>query len=235
MRTIAIIPAYNEEGKIGLTVKSTINSVDFVLVVNDGSSDNTDGEVKEAKGFVINHKKNRGAGAAIRTGIDYAIKNKYDVCVVLGGDNQDNGEEVPKLLEKIKQGYDFVQGSRRLRGGKTVNMPLFRRITTKSFSTFFSLLTGFEITDGSNGFRAFKVAIFKNNRINLWQKWLDRYELEPYLYYMCIKEKFKVIEIPVTKKYPETKERAMYTKMSPLSDYWKITRPLVFLKLGIKK
>ena len=233
MKTIAIIPAYNEEGKIGITVKRTKKFVDLVLVVNDCSYDQTEKEAKRAKAFVINHKKNRGVGAAIRTGIDYALKNNYGVCVILGGDNQDNPEEIPKLLEKIRGDYDFVQGSRRLKGGKKINMPLFRRITTKSYSLFFSLISGFKVTDGTNGFRAFKTSIFKNNKINIWQKWLDGYELEPYLYYMCIKNKLKVIEVPVTKWYPH--KRDLYTKMEPLSDYWKITRPLVFLKFGIKK
>lgn len=235
MKTIAVIPAYYEEGKIGTTVKKTKPFVNKIVVINDGSTDNTSKEAEENGAFIIEHEKNMGAGAAIRTGIDYAIKNKYDVCIILGGDDQDDPNQIQRILEKIKQGYDFVQGSRYIsEGGKTINIPLFREITTKVYSFLFSFLIGKKITDGTNGFRAFKTNIFQNKNINIWQKWLNRYELEPYLYYQLIKNNFKITEVPVTKKYHEDKNKS-YTKMIPVIDYWRILKPLFFLRFRIKK
>lgn len=233
MKTIAVIPAYYEEGRIGITVKKTKPFVDLVVVVDDGSSDNTKKEAEENGAFVIKHEKNKGAGAAIRTGIEYGVKEKYDVCVVLGGDDQDDPHQIPSLLEKVKNGYDFVQGSRNLDGGKTVNIPLFRKVTTTGFSLLFRVLVGFRVTDGSNGFRAFKLSLLNDKRINLGQGWLDRYELEPYLFYKAIKYKYKVTESPVTKRYPY--DHKEYTKMVPLLDWWRITKPLLYLKFRIKK
>jgi len=232
-KTIAVIPALNEEGRIGVTVKKTIDFVDEVVVVNDGSSDSTVEEAKQAGANVLSHKKNKGVGAAIRTGIDYAIKKDYHICVVLGGDDQDKPSQIPDLIKTINEGYDFVQGSRYLRRGDIINIPLFRRVTTKFYSLFFGILAGFPITDGTNGFRAFRLNLFKNKKINIWQEWLNRYELEPYLYFKCILEKLKVKETPVTKKYPYGEED--YTKMIPLLDWWRITRPLIYLKFKIKK
>jgi len=234
MRVIAIIPAYNEEGKIGLTVKETRKVIKDVVVVDDDSKDNTYNEAKNVKAILIKHNKNKGAGAAIRTGLIFAKKNKFDICVILGGDNQDKPSEIPLLLDYINRGYDFVQGSRYIRRGNTVNIPLFRKITTIAYSIFFKFVTNCPITDGSNGFRAFRLSILDNKRINIHQKWLDRYELEPYLFYMAIKMKYKVIEAPVTKKYPKEKETG-YTKMVPFLDWWRITKPLIYLKLRIKK
>jgi dolichol-phosphate mannosyltransferase len=82
-------------------------------------------------------------------------------------------------------------------------------------------------------FRAFRTAVLKNENIKLDQRWLDRYELEPYLYYKVVEQNFKVSEVPVTKKYPL--DDMGYTKMIPFLDWWSILRPLIFLKLRIKK
>src|SRR3989338_730689 len=233
MKIVAVIPAYYEESRIGITVRKTKPFVDLVVVVDDGSADKTSEEAEKNGAVVIKHEKNKGAGAAIRTGINYGLKNKYDVCVVLGGDDQDDPHQIPSLLEDRKEGYDFVQGSRNLDGGKTVNIPLFRKITTTSYSFLFKILTGFPITDGSNGFMAFKLYLLNDKRINLRQKWLERYELEPYLFYKSIIYKYKVIESPVTKRYPY--DHKEYSKMVPLVDWWRMIKPLLYLKLRIKK
>ena len=74
-----------------------------------------------------------------------------------------------------------------LYGKRVINMPHFRRLTTKVYSVAFNLLVETKVTDGTNGFRAFKLDILKDKRINLWQDWLNTYELEPYLFYKTIK------------------------------------------------
>lgn len=232
MKTVLILPAYNEEGKIGKVVSKSKPYVDRVVVVDDGSNDRTAKEAKNAGAFVIIQPVNMGAGAAIRAGFEYGIANNFDVCVVMGGDDQDNPNEIPLLLEKIRQGYDFVQGSRYVRHEQTENMPLFRRVTTKGYSLFFRLVTGFPVTDGSNGFRAIRTSILKTMRLK--QDWLNRYELEPYVFYQAIKKGYRVIEVQVTKRYPKQRKTG-FTKMKPFKDWWRITRPLIFLRLGIKK
>jgi|SRR3989344_9475620 len=234
MKTLAILPAYNEEGKVGKSIQDIKPYVDSVLVVNDGSTDNTRNEAIKAGAEVISHETNQGVGAAFKTAINYALENKYAVCIHFASDNQDDASYVPNFIKKIKDGYDFVQGSRYLKGGKRINHPLFRILTTYSYSLVFSLIVFKRITDATNGFRAYRTDIFKNKNINLWQDWLNRYELEPYFFYKVIKERFKVTEIPVTKKYPKDKKIG-YTKMKPLVDWWRITRPLIYLRLGIKK
>lgn len=234
MKTLAILPAYNEEGKVSISIKDIKHYVDQVLVVNDGSTDNTGKEANDAGALVISHIKNLGVGAAFKTAINYALENKYDICIHFASDDQDDASYVPKFIEKIKEGYDFVQGSRYIKGGKRINHPLFRILTTYSYSLVFSLIAFKRITDATNGFRAYRTDIFKNKNVNIWQEWLNRYELEPYFFYKVIKEGFNVTEIPVLKRYPKNKKIG-YTKMKPLIDWWRITRPLVYLRLGLKK
>lgn len=237
-KIIAILPAYNEEKKIGRVVSGIKEEVepgliDTVLVVDDGSTDNTAEDAKNAGCKVIKKSKNAGVGAAIRTGIDYALEHNFDIVLIMAGDDQDLPIEIPRVLEPIiKDDYDFVQGSRRLYGKRVINMPHFRRLTTKIYSFVFDFLVKTSVTDATNGFRAFKLGVLKDKRINLWQDWLNTYELEPYLFYKVISCGYKVKEVPVTKKYHEFEA---YTKMVPIRDWWRILRPIIFLRLGIKK
>ncbi len=235
-KIILIAPAFNEEGKVGKVVSKVRSqaTVDEILVVDDGSSDNTYWEAKEAGAKVIKHSERKGVGAAIRLGIDYALSNNFNLVIVMGGDDQDDPREIPIVLKPIlEKDFDFVQGSRYLGGERTLNIPLFRRVTTKVYAILFKLFTGFPSTDSTNGFRAFKTSIFQNKKINLRQDWLNTYELEPYLFYQAVRLGFKVCEAPVTKAYHHKK--IGYTKMTPLIDWWRILRPIIFLKLGIKK
>ncbi len=231
LKVLVIIPAYNEQGKVSRVILKTKPFANQIIVIDDGSIDATAEEARAAGALVIQHPYNRGVGAAIRSGIDYAIQHHFEVCIPLGADDQDEPQEIPRLLEKIYEGYDFVQGSRHSRGGKLENAPLFRYITTFFYSLFFRILTGFPVTDGSNGFRAFRTDLCKDQNLRLWQEWLNRYELEPYLFYKAIKLKYKVTQVPVTKRYWRIEG---YTKMIPFIDWWRITKPLIYLTLRIR-
>ncbi len=113
-------------------------------------------------------------------------------------------------------------------------MPFYRRIATQFVHPFlFSLFTGRRITDSTNGFRAVRITLLDDKRINLYQDWLNEYELEPYLFFKALRLGYKVKEVPVSKIYPPKIEG--YTKMKPFSGWWSIMRPVLFLGLGIKK
>ena len=107
---------------------------------------------------------------------------------------------------------------------------------------FFSIISGRKCTDALEGFRAYKLSIFNDAKIDIWQDWLDTYEFETYLHYRVLKDKkFKVIEVPVSKIYPQNKKNilnkngAKYTHIRPFIDWWRILRPILYLKLGVKQ
>ena len=233
LRTVCVIPALDEQGKIGrLLERFPPGAVEQVVVVDDGSSDRTAEEARAGGAHVISHETRRGVGAAIRTGIDYALEQGFDAVVVMGGDDQDDPAEIALLLAPLGRGEaDLVQGSRRLEGRRTIDMPLFRRVTTKTYSVVFRLLTGFPSTDATNGFRAFSTALVRDERIRLHQDWLDTYELEPYLLFQAIRHGWRVREAQVTKSYHRD---LGYTKMLPGRDWWRILRPIIFLRLGLR-
>lgn len=236
-RVLCIAPAWNEAGRITRVVEAVPReAVETTVVVDDGSTDDTGAKARAAGAAVIRNKANRGVGAAIRSGIDYAIDHGYEIVVIISGGGKTPPEQIPRLLEPIINGQaDFVQGSRYKEGGEFLRMPLQRRLGTRAYTMLFSLFCGRRVTDASSGFRAVRVSLFEDKRINLWQDWLDRYELEPYLLFKALRLGHRVIEVPVTIEYPKSNDGISYTKMRALTDWWKIFRPVLFLGLGLKK
>lgn len=236
-KIIAIAPCYNEELKISQVVTRLKEMqqplVDEILVVDDGSNDQSVPLVKKLGATVIELGKTIGVGAALRAGFEYALAQGYDLIVILAGNNKDEPNEIPSLVKPILEGgCDFVQGSRFLKKGNYGHMPFYRRIATRLHPFLFSLVTGKWVTESTNGFRAFRSELLKDPRINLHQEWLNEYELEPYLYFKTIALGYKTTEVPCTKIYPPKK--IGYTKMKPFIGWWSILRPLFLLKFGFK-
>ncbi len=234
--------AFNENVKLKSVIDRFLTSrfygqADY-LVMDDCSDDGTSAIVAEyaAQGVkTIRHDQRSGVGASIRTVIQYAREHGYTILVIMAGNDKDNPEEISALVDPIvKEDYDFVQGSRYLKkDGVGGDMPFYRKIATRIHPLLMRVITGKKVTDTTNGFRAFKLSIFDDDRINIDQTWLNQYELEPYVLYKVLKCGYKCKEAPVTKIYPS---RSLgYTKMKPLVGWWSILKPLIYLGLGIKK
>ena len=234
--------AYNEHAKLKNVIERFLKSpahgqADY-LVVDDCSTDGTGEMIRAyaARGVVtLRHGKRSGVGAAIRTAIKYARKNGYDILVIMAGNDKDNPDEIPALLAPVLNGEaDFVQGSRyKGKVGAGGDMPLYRKFATRLHPVLMSFFTGTKITDSTNGFRAFRLSIFDDPRIDIDQPWLDHYELEPYLMFKAIRLKYRFAEVFVTKIYPPKKMG--YTKMAPFFGWWSILKPVFYLGFGIKK
>ena len=233
---LAGICTYNEGDKIKRVIKKFNDYQCYdVLIIDDGSRDGSlDNLPSDLPLKIIRNEITQGAGFGTRQIMDYAKREGYEAVFFVSGNDKDSPEDMDKLKKAIEEGYDFVQGSRYLKGGRYGRMPFYRTIATRFIHPLlFSLITGRIITDSTNGFRALRLSIFDAGRIDLNQEWLDKYELEPYLFYKVIQLGYKVTEVPVTKIYPPAHEG--YTKMKPFVGWWSILRPLVYLGLRIKK
>jgi len=214
--------------------------VDEICIVVDCATEDDLDEIGKAAAkigtpvHVIRNRERKGVGYAIREGIEYALSKGYDVAVVMAGNNKDNPREIPRLLTPIlKEDYDYVQGSRFIPGGKRVKNPFLRGVFSRLFPFFWTLFTNVRCTDVTNGFRAYKLKIFLDKWIDIWQDWLNSYELEYYIHYKVLTLGYKTKEVPVSKVYPY-RHKGGYSSISPFRDWWKIVGPLVYLKLGVK-
>lgn len=236
LTVMAIAPVYNEEQKIGEVVRRTPRPlVDELLVIDDGCTDRSPEVAREGGARILDMGACVGVGAALRAGYAEAVKGGFDVAVVMAGNNKDSPEEIPDLLDPIADGLaDFVQGSRYLKENAAFGeMPLYRKLATRLHPMLFSLVARRRVTESTNGFRAIHKRVLEDPRLDLDQRWLDEYELEPYLYIKTIRLGYKTAEVPATKIYPPKK--LGQTKMKPITGWWSILRPLVLLGLGIKK
>lgn len=237
-RILLVAPAYNEEVKIGEVVRRARavpnGIIDTMLVVDDGSTDDTarvaraEGARVESLGAVM------GVGCAIRRGFDIARAEGFDIVVMIAGNNKDSPEEITRLLDPICDGdHDFVMGSRFLPGGAFGgDVPAYRKLATRLHPALVGLFCGRRITESTNGYRAMKVSVLSDPRIDLDQRWLDQYELEVYLLMKLLKLGYRASEVPVSKIYPP--REIGHTKMRPWRDWWKMLRPIFLIGLGLR-
>lgn len=167
MKILVIIPAYNEEKSIYNVVSSVKLNIPFadVLVVNDGSCDNTYGEARRAGAKIINLTNNLGIGGAVQSGYIYAYIEGYDIAIQVDGDGQHNPRDLKNLINEIEDGNtDIVIGSRFVE--RTEYKPsFFRKVGIKYFSMLVSILCGRNYYDTTSGYRVVKrkgIELFSN-------------------------------------------------------------------------
>jgi hypothetical protein len=156
LRKLAIVPAYNEEGMVGRVVRDIRrSSAGFdVLVVDDGSVDDTAGEAERAGASVLHHPFNLGIGGAMQSGYKFALRNDYDLAVQVDGDGQHKPEYLDEMVSALQTDgqADMVYGSRFLED-PGYKVPMGRRIGNLIFSVVLTAITRQKITDPTSGFR----------------------------------------------------------------------------------
>ncbi len=197
MKIVAIIAAYNEAARIVATLEDARPHVDAMVVVDDCSRDETAQRAIEGGAHVVRHVINRGQGAALQTGTDYALHElQADVVVHFDADGQMTGSEIPMMVEPIVAGEaDVVLGSRFL-GAQALNMPRFRRMLMPLASAFTVALSGIRVSDPHNGFRALSRSAATDMRISL-----DRMAHASEILDLIKARRQRYVERPVTIRY----------------------------------
>ena len=154
MKIFCVIPAYNEKETIVKVLKEVKKFISNIIVVDDGSGDNTSKLAKHEGVIVLRHIINRGQGAALRTGTEFALLYGAEVVIHFDADGQFMAKEILNVLQPIKTGEaDVVFGSRFL--GKKSNMPLFKKAVIMPLGRIVNkLFLGINLTDPQSGFRA---------------------------------------------------------------------------------
>jgi hypothetical protein len=148
-----VIPAYNEGTLLSRVVTEVKRAGYAVVVVDDGSADSTADHAHAAGAFVVRHPFNLGQGAALQTGIDYALTQAAQFVVTFDADGQHRVSDISRLIEAlVRERADFALGSRFL--GQAPNLPPLRRLVLQAATLFTRLTTRLQVTDTHNGLRA---------------------------------------------------------------------------------
>src|SRR3972149_9448882 len=200
-KLLVVIPAYNEEEKIGEVIKNIPGKLDYVsevhiLVIDDGSTDNTAKIARDSGAAVLKNYFNMGVGSAFGKGLQYALNNNFDSMVSIDGDGQFDPQDIPKLIKPIiENNADFVTASRFIDKNYYPRMPLSKFWGNKLMSIFISKLVGKKFYDVSCGFRAYSQKTLLS--LNLHGRFT--YTQETFIDLSF--KRLKIVEIPIKVKY----------------------------------
>lgn len=218
-----LIPVINEGERIQkelFRAKQSGVSEKADIILCDGGSQDGSMEPDKLKHLGVNTllvKYGPGKqGAQLRMGIYFAMQRNYKGVVTIDGNNKDSIEDVPKFLKKLDEGYDFIQGSRFIKGGRAVNTPLIRLLSLRLLhAPVISLTAGKWYTDTTNAYRGYSMKYLLDDRVQVFRDIFMTYELLAYLSVRADQLGMKTCEIPVTREYPS--KGKVPTKIS----FWK--------------
>ncbi len=191
---VAIIPAYNEEKALADVIGKTLEHVDEVIVVDDGSSDKTSEVAIEAGARVIKHSVNLGKGEALKSG--FKAIDDDSIIITIDGDGQHNPNEIPDLVRPIiEDGADLVNGSRYMNGPEE-NTPAYRRVGQKVLDIATNISAGTKVTDSQSGFRA-----FSSKSKNVFRFKDTGFGIESEMLVDAAEAGLKIVEVPITVRY----------------------------------
>lgn len=209
---VVLIPIINEGDRIIKELKRACkyNVADYadIVICDGGSTDGCTAEDKLRKLRVntLLLKQDTGKqGAQLRMGIWWALQRGYKGIITVDGNNKDSIEDVPHFIEKLEKGYDLIQGSRFVKGGKAINTPFIRTVSVKLIhAPIISLTARQRFTDTTNAYRAYSARYLTDDRVQPLRDIFVTYELLAYLSVRATQIGMKACEIPVTRAYPKT-------------------------------
>ncbi len=238
------IPIINEGERIKkeleIAKKHNISNYVDIIICDGGSSDDStnDNLLKSLDVNTLLIKEGPGKqGAQLRMGFWWALERGYEGIITIDGNNKDSIEDVPKFVNKLEEGYDFVQGSRFIKGGKAINTPFVRLISVKLIhAPIISLTAKKRYTDTTNAYRAYSKKYLTHSQVKPFRDIFVTYELLAYLSVRADQLKLKTCEIPVRREYP--KKEKTPTKISFFKGNYNLIRILIknlFRKYNVKE
>ncbi len=200
MNVCVVIPTYNEEKAIGNLIRSIRSQNLEVIVVDDGSKDNTYKIACDCGAVVLRNETNQGKGASLIKGLNYALARNFDAVITMDGDGQHLAEEIPFFLRLATYSDSGILIGNRMH--KSENMPLVRVITNTLMSWFISAIARQKIPDTQCGYRIIKKEVLK--KINLVS---SKFEIESEMLIKASRLGFKIQSIPIKTVYSGEKSR----------------------------
>jgi dolichol-phosphate mannosyltransferase len=206
-----VIPVINEGERIRNLLDRMaalkIDSIADIIIVDGGSKDGSleleSLQRKGVRGLLVKTGPGK-LSAQLRCAYAFALDQGYEGIVTIDGNDKDDPEAIPRFIEALKQGVDFVQASRFLAGGVAENTPKSRDFAIRFIhAPMLSLFSGFKWTDTTQGFRAYSRKMLIDTRIALFRDLFLTYELLAYLSYRAPKLGYRCVELPTVRRYPK--------------------------------
>jgi dolichol-phosphate mannosyltransferase len=232
-----IIPVINEGERIISFVKKLndllIHEIVDIIIVDGGSNDGSLNlnflKENNIRGLILKTSDGK-LSSQLRIGYFFALENNYDGILTIDGNGKDDPSSLPQFVEKLNDGYDFIQASRFISGGESKNTPIQRYFAVKYIhAPILSLFSGFNWTDTTQGYRAYSRRILEDSRINIFRNIFSHYELLAYLSYRVPKLGYKCLELPTSRIYPKGE---VPTKIKGLSGNINLLKVLFYACLG---
>lgn len=202
-----LIPVVNEGARLTLQLGRMLDLPFDVIVADGGSTDgSTEPDTLRDLGVraVLRMKDGPGLSSQLRMGFAWALDEGYEGIVTIDGNGKDGVEAIPRFAETLRNGFDYVQGSRYVPGGEAINTPPDRHLAVKLLhAPVLSLAAGQRFTDTTNGFRAFSARLLRDPRVAPFRDVFHTYNLHYYLTARAPRLGFRCTEIPVRRAYPE--------------------------------
>ncbi len=223
MKTFVVIPAYNEASVIRDVIRELNHLVDRVVVVDDGSSDDTSVYAKSEGATVLTHGINRGYGAALHTGSIWSINNGADIIIHFDADGQHSPKDIPLFVHALTQGeYEVALGSRFLEGTHS-RIPLSRKVVLRLALLFTRVVQGIKVTDTHNGFRAFTAKAYTELGVSQ-----DKMAYASEVLRELHAKQLRFTEIPTTIRYSEYSRAKGQSWYDAFRIVWQLVRGRIF-------
>jgi len=222
LRLCAVIPAYKEGPHIAPVIRGVRKHLPDVVVVDDGSQDDTADRAERAGARVIRHARNKGKGAALQTGFDYAVAHGYDAAIALDADGQHDPAELPRFFEALGIGEaDIVLGSRM---AKPEGMPWLRHWTNRTTSVILSRIAGQDILDSQSGYKAIRTEVLRHVRPTR-----EGFDAESEFLIVASRLGYRIAHVPIRTIYGDET-----STINPAWDTWRFVKLCLsfILKLG---
>lgn len=234
------IPVINEGERIKKELEKALKykihkQADIVLIdsgTTDGSTD-----IENLKKYKVNsliemeEKKKYTQSKALSAGFYFAIERGYKGIITVDGNNKDDIKDVYKFIDKLRDGFDFIQGSRYIEGGKAINTPKLREFAIRYIhAPLISSICKKKYTDTTNLFRGYSRKYLLHEKVQPFREIFKSYELSTYLSTRADVLGLKTCEIPVTRKYPSSKKYS--TKVGKIKGNYLLIKSLIEVKLG---
>lgn len=221
MKVCILIPAYNESEHIGALIRVLREMRFGLIVIDDGSKDNTAEKARSEGAKVILHDKNLGKGEALKTGFAAAVKEGYDAVIIMDGDAQHNQKDIERLIRTAEENPNALILGNRM--GNAPNMPLARKLTNHFMSLLVSAICRQNIPDSQCGFRLIRTDLLKKIKIDS-----SRFEVESEILVKASAAGVKIISVPIETLYGR--------EASQINPFWDTCRFIYFLlKLAFNK